>query len=296
MIPNHSDLPAVPGVCMHSSAFPDPLRASSGQVHAIARPKMSFQQYQILSRAPQCHCYENELQWPNSFSPALSRKPGRGPWTPACAGATVERRPHFHRLARPSQGHSHCYENELQWSNSFSPALSRKPGPGPWTPACAGATVERRPHFHRLARPSQGHSHSSKSELQWPIPSSWPWAGGHSRTPGLRPAPERRWKAERQTRRPRPRSGIQVWGYGLPRMATHLLPHIPQGAHRQRPWMAHMGTYVFGDIAACGSIQAPAPGLRPPPERRWKGGCLFIPLCGIRKAIVIRMNHCHVEP
>ena len=42
-----------------------------------------------------CHGYENELQWPNSFSPALSRKPGPGPWTPACAGATVERRPHF---------------------------------------------------------------------------------------------------------------------------------------------------------------------------------------------------------
>ena len=68
--------------------------------------------------------------------------------------------PGFHPLALPSQGQCHCYENELQWPNSFSPALNRKPGPGPWTPACAGATVERRPHFHRLARSSQGHSDS----------------------------------------------------------------------------------------------------------------------------------------
>ena len=111
MFPYHSDLPAVPGVCMHSSAFPDPLRASSGQVHAIARPKMSFQQHQILSRGPQCHCYENELQWPKSFSPALSRKPGPGPWTPAFAGATVERRSSFCSLMRHSQGYSHSEES-----------------------------------------------------------------------------------------------------------------------------------------------------------------------------------------
>ena len=47
-----------------------------------------------------CHCYENELQWPNSFSPALSRKPGPGPWTPACAGATVESGGHIFIVLR----------------------------------------------------------------------------------------------------------------------------------------------------------------------------------------------------
>ena len=108
----YGDLPAAPpGVCMHSGAFPDPIRAFSDYIHAIGRPKMSFQQHQILSRAPQCHFYENELQWPNSFSPALSRKPGPGPWTPAFAGATVESRSSFYSLMRHSQGYSHSDES-----------------------------------------------------------------------------------------------------------------------------------------------------------------------------------------
>ena len=114
--------PIIPDPDRGSRRKPDPPIRSSGEgrnlgvwattpvVQGSARPcsrqNLATQPSKISSWAPQCHCYENELQWPNSFSPALSRKPGPGPWTPACAGATVERRPHFHRLARPSQGHS----------------------------------------------------------------------------------------------------------------------------------------------------------------------------------------------
>ena len=77
--------------------------------------------------------------------------------------ADLPRLDYWLRALEVSKNDCHCYENELPWPNSFRPALSRKPGPGPWTPACAGATVERRPHFHRLARPSQGHSDSERS-------------------------------------------------------------------------------------------------------------------------------------
>ena len=88
--------------------------------------------------AVDCHCYENELQWPNSFSPALSRKPGPGPWTPACAGATVERRPHFHYLARPSQGYSDSESSRRIYSRLRAPPGPKAPRPFDFAPGDIG--------------------------------------------------------------------------------------------------------------------------------------------------------------
>ena len=103
-------------------------------------------------------------------------------------------------------------------------------------------------------------------------------------------------------RRPRPQ-------FPHPRSGTHLPTVVPAQAGTQqcggttfeyvgkRPTSPSTHANVIAMKTNCnGPIpsvrhrvgnRAPAPGLRPAPERRWKDGRIFIVLRGLRKAIVI---------
>ena len=151
-------------------------RETAPQFHHLARPSQGHS-----------HSSKSELQWPHSVVLALGRRPLPYPWASACAGATMESRPPNPSsptpigdpgggIRAPANGHTPVPTHPPRrpqttpLDGAFGDVRVRRyrglrqyPGPSPWTPASAGATVERRSSFYSLMRHSQGYSHSDES-------------------------------------------------------------------------------------------------------------------------------------
>ena len=119
--------------------------------------------------------------------------------------------PRFQHLARPSQGHSHCYENSPGSHHTVVPAKAGTHGGERRRvrPTCTTPNRQATPHFHHLVRPSQGHSDSERSKCH-----------SSENSPPGRPHPHSSYR-----RRPVPR------GAGFRQYLGHVNPQT--GSRRQ---------------------------------------------------------------